>query len=159
DDPVFFERYNRMNRSLMGLNGAGEWHVFKEMLPELRGKEVLDLGCGFGWHCRYAIEKGAESVLGIDISEKILARARQINNLGSISYKRMGLAYSTFSSDSLDVGLSSLAFHYSPSYEIVLRNIDRWRRPGGLLVFSVEHSVLTAEGRQDWLYDGAEKSH
>jgi SAM-dependent methyltransferase len=29
---------------------------------------VLDLGCGFGWHCRFARERGATGVVGIDLS-------------------------------------------------------------------------------------------
>jgi cyclopropane fatty-acyl-phospholipid synthase-like methyltransferase len=47
------------------------------MLPDLKGKRVLDLGCGFGWHCRYAVEQGAKSVIGIDISERMLNEARK----------------------------------------------------------------------------------
>lgn len=111
DDPVFFTQYNRMNRSLTGLDGAGEWHVFKAMLPDLRGKEVLDLGCGLGWHCRYAIENGAESVIGVDISEKMLAKAREINSLEGISYKRMAVEDAAFPAGTFDVVLSSLALH------------------------------------------------
>lgn len=53
------------------------------MLPYFQGKRVLDLGCGFGWHCVYAIEQGAASALGIDISEKMLEEAgKEILPLG-----------------------------------------------------------------------------
>jgi ubiquinone/menaquinone biosynthesis C-methylase UbiE len=37
---------------------------------------VLDLGCGFGAFARWAREMGADSVLGVDRSENMLARAR-----------------------------------------------------------------------------------
>lgn len=43
------------------------------MMPDLRGKKVLDLGCGFGEHCRRYIEEGADQVTGLDISKKMLA--------------------------------------------------------------------------------------
>ena len=46
-------------------------------MPDFKGKRVLDLGCGFGWHCRYAIERGAKSVVGVDLSEKMLQEARE----------------------------------------------------------------------------------
>ncbi|MBM7564179.1 2-polyprenyl-3-methyl-5-hydroxy-6-metoxy-1,4-benzoquinol methylase [Paenibacillus sacheonensis] len=74
DDNGFFANYSRMSRSIDGLEAAGEWHSFRQMLPELSGKRVLDIGCGFGWHCRYASEQGAASVVGIDISANMLAR-------------------------------------------------------------------------------------
>ena len=75
DDPDFFEKYSRMSRSEKGLAGAGEWPVLQAMLPDFTLKQVLDLGCGYGWHCRYAMENGASSVLGIDLSEKMLNQA------------------------------------------------------------------------------------
>lgn len=77
DDPDFFEKYSRMSRSEKGLAGAGEWPVLQAMLPDFTLKQVLDLGCGYGWHCRYAMENGASSVLGIDLSEKMLNQARK----------------------------------------------------------------------------------
>ena len=67
DDSAFFTKYSEMERSKKGLEGAGEWHELKRMLPDFSGKRVVDLGCGFGWHSRYAIEHGATSVVGIDI--------------------------------------------------------------------------------------------
>ncbi|HLX39014.1 MAG TPA: class I SAM-dependent methyltransferase, partial [Ktedonobacteraceae bacterium] len=59
DDPTFFANYSQMARSIGGLEAAGEWPAFRELLPQLRDKHVLDLGCGFGWHCRYAREQQA----------------------------------------------------------------------------------------------------
>lgn len=56
DNAEFFEAYSRMSRSALGLEGAGEWHQLKPMFPELTGKTVLDLGCGYGWHCKSAAD-------------------------------------------------------------------------------------------------------
>jgi cyclopropane fatty-acyl-phospholipid synthase-like methyltransferase len=63
DDNTFFDKYSQMERSRHGLAGAGEWHELRKMLPDFQGKRVLDLGCGFGWHCRFAEENGVESVI------------------------------------------------------------------------------------------------
>ena len=79
DDPVFFRKYSEMARSRLGLEGAGEWKTLRPMLPDFTGKRVLDLGCGYGWHAFYAAENGAERVLGVDLSEKMLAVARGKN--------------------------------------------------------------------------------
>ena len=77
DDDRFFSQYAQMSRSVEGLKGAGEWHILQKMLPDFTGKRILDLGCGFGWHCIYAIEHGAKNVTGIDISEKMLKKRRK----------------------------------------------------------------------------------
>ena len=69
DDESFFKKYSEMDRSKQGLKGAGEWSELQKVLPEFSGKRVLDLGCGYGWHCLYAAQNGAQYVLGTDISE------------------------------------------------------------------------------------------
>ena len=78
DDEVFFEKYGQMARSRLGLSGAGEWETLEPLLPDFAGKRVLDLGCGYGWHCIYAAEHGAAAVTGVDLSEKMLAVARAL---------------------------------------------------------------------------------
>ena len=63
DNPEFFEQYAHFPRSVKGLSAAGEWHELRRLLPNFAGKRVLDLGCGFGWHCRYASDHGAAAVI------------------------------------------------------------------------------------------------
>ena len=112
DDPLFFQKYSEMPRSQLGLQGAGEWHELERLLPDFRGRQVLDLGCGYGWHCKYAAEHGAAQVLGIDLSEKMLETAREKNGGAGISYRRCAMEDLDLPADSFDVVLSSLAFHY-----------------------------------------------
>ena len=116
DDPTFFDKYSRMPRSKEGLAAAGEWHVLRRMLPSFEGKRVLDLGCGFGWHCRYAVEQGAASVVGVDLSERMLAEARAMTDSPAIQYLRMPIEAIDFPAGSFDVAISSLAFHYVESF-------------------------------------------
>ena len=66
DDPLFFEKYSQMSRSRLGLAGAGEWEDLQKLLQDFAGKQVLDLGCGYGWHSAYAAEHGAAHVTGVD---------------------------------------------------------------------------------------------
>ncbi len=154
DDDVFFDKYSNMSRSKNGLEGAGEWHELKKMLPNFKDKRVLDLGCGFGWHCRYAVENGAKSVIGIDISQKMLSEAKNKTKCGNIEYICMPIEDIDFPEESFDVVISSLALHYVKSFEDVLVRVYKCLSKGGDFVFSVEHPIFTAQGPQDWYYDG-----
>jgi ubiquinone/menaquinone biosynthesis C-methylase UbiE len=154
DDDVFFNKYSNMNRSKNGLEGAGEWHELKKMMPNFKDKRVLDLGCGFGWHCRYAVENGARSVIGIDISQKMLSEAKSKTKYGNIEYICMPIEDIDFPEESFDVVISSLALHYVKSFEDVLVRVYKCLSKGGDFVFSVEHPIFTAQGPQNWYYDG-----
>ena len=91
DDEHFFNEYAQMTRSREGLAGAGEWHQFRRMFPPLEGSRVLDLGCGYGWHCKYAVEQGAEKVLGIDVSRRMIREAEKRNQDERITYEVLSL--------------------------------------------------------------------
>lgn len=153
DDEQFFEKYSQMLRSQKGLTGAGEWSELQKLLPDFEGRTVLDLGCGYGWHCKYAAEHGATAVLGTDISQKMLEKARQINAAPQIEYRRGAMEDLHFTDASFDIVLSSLAFHYVRDFTPLVQRISGWLRSGGSFVFSVEHPVFTAYGTQDWYYD------
>jgi ubiquinone/menaquinone biosynthesis C-methylase UbiE len=153
DDIFFFDRYKQMARSAIGLEAAGEWHEFKKMLPDFKNKRVLDLGCGFGWHCRYAADGGAGSVIGVDISEKMLEEARRKTVSPLIRYIQMPIEDIDFPENSFDAVISSLVFHYVEQFGELLARISRCLVPGGELVFSAEHPVFTAEGSQQWICD------
>lgn len=153
DELNFFKQYSQMLRSLEGLKGAGEWHILKTLLPDFKGKSVLDLGCGFGWHCRYAVEQGAISVVGIDLSEKMIAEAETRNASPRIDYRCMAIENFDFNPETFDIVISSLAFHYLESFEDLCRKINNCLTKGGCFVFSVEHPVFTAYGSQDWYYN------
>lgn len=153
DDQKFFEEYSRFPRSVEGLSAAGEWHELKKLLPDFQGKRLLDVGCGFGWHCIYAAGQGAARVLGVDLSEKMLQAAREKTSYPQVEYRRMAMEDMEFPPGSFDVVLSSLAFHYTPDFGEICRRVSRFLTMGGDFVFSVEHPVFTACGCQDWCYD------
>ena len=153
DDEHFFTEYKKMERSVKGLEAAGEWHMFEPLLPELQGKAVLDLGCGFGWHCRYAREQQASSVIGVDLSANMLQQARELTNDAGIIYVQLPIEDIAFDDEQFDVVISSLAFHYIESFEDICKKVFDYLKPGGTFVFSVEHPIFTSRDEQDWHYD------
>ncbi|MGL4449965.1 MAG: class I SAM-dependent methyltransferase [Sarcina sp.] len=150
DDEIFFEKYSEMPRSINGLKSAGEWETLKNMIPNLEGKKVLDLGCGFGWHCKYAIDKGAKEVVGIDLSKKMLAKAMEINSDEKIKYVNMDIENSELEDNYYDVIISSLALHYIEDFYKMAKKIYKALNKDGVFVFSVEHPIFTAYGTEKW---------
>ena len=153
DDKIFFDKYSKMARSVYGLQGAGEWEVFKGMMPKFDNKRVLDLGCGFGWHCKYAIENKAREVIGIDLSEKMLEQAKKINSDENIKYIKTSIEEVNFQREYFDIVISSLAFHYVKDFDQVCKNVHAMLKENGDFIFSVEHPVFTAYGSQQWYTD------
>lgn len=153
DNEKFFEKYSKMCRSQKGLEGAGEWSELQKVLPDFHGKRVLDLGCGYGWHCIYAAENGAQDVLGTDISKKMLEVAEEKNGHEKIKYHCRAMEDLSFGEGAFDIIISSLAFHYIKDFASLVKQISHWLTSKGYFVFSVEHPVFTSYGTQDWYYD------
>lgn len=151
DDPDFFAAYLKLRRSVQGLAGAPEWPALSGLLPDLAGRRVLDLGCGLGWFGRWARAQGAASVLAVDVSAKMLTRARAMTGDAAIEFREMDLEHARFEAGAFDLAFSSLAFHYLADLDRLLAGIGDSLRPGGTLVFSVEHPVFTAPSRQQWI--------
>ena len=155
DDEEFFEGYSRLDRSVEGLDGAPEWPALRALLPDLRGFKVLDLGCGFGWFCRWARQQGAAHVLGIDVSENMLTRSRATTHDPAITYIRAGMEQLELSPASVDLVYSSLALHYIEDLNRLMSEVRRSLVPGGSLVFSVEHPIFTAPADPAWSLNAA----
>ena len=117
DDERFFEEYAKMSRSQEGLSAAGEWHQLKPLFPSLQGKTVLDLGCGYGWHCTFAAKQEAAQVLGIDLSQKMIEEAKKRNPEKQIEYRICGIEEYEYPEHMWDCVVSNLALHYIENIE------------------------------------------
>jgi SAM-dependent methyltransferase len=168
DNPEFFEAYSQLRRSREGLDGMPEWPALEGMLPPLAGLRVVDLGCGFGWFCRWAREAGAARALGLDVSDNMLARAREATSDAAVLYRQSDLETVDLPADAFDLAYSALALHYVENLGRLFKIVHRALVLGGRFVFSVEHPLYTAQGPEyldegprtsDWLAKGVVKQH
>jgi SAM-dependent methyltransferase len=151
DDDDFFQAYSGLPRSVHGLDGAAEWPRLRSLLPALDGARVLDLGCGFGWFCRWARAHGAARVLGLDVSTNMLDRARRDTDDPAITYEQADLEQVTLPVDSFDLVFSSLTLHYLADLDRIVRQMAGAVVPGGAVVCSVEHPVFSGPTRPNWM--------
>ncbi|MBS4460952.1 class I SAM-dependent methyltransferase [Aerococcaceae bacterium zg-B36] len=143
DNEVFFEGYSEVRNRSDNANILFEIPALFSLLGDLSGKEILDLGCGYGGHCKAFIEKGALKVIGIDISSKMIEVANNENSDSAIEYMNIPMENIDELNMKFDVVVSSLAFHYVEDYRELVRKIYHRLRPGGLFVFSQEHPINT----------------
>ena len=152
DDPEFFAGYKKLRDKASSLNDAIEQPALWSMIGDsLEGLSVLDLGCGFGSFARKARTLGANAVLGVDVSENMLTEARKRTSDARIKYQRASIEDLTLEERAFDLVVSSLMLHYVKDYESALQKIASYLRPGGRLVFSVEHPIYTARAEQEWV--------
>ena len=152
DNEFFFKEYAKISRSQEGLKGAVEWHQLRELFPLLKGKSVLDLGCGYGWHCKFSAEHGAEKILGIDLSHKMIEEAHKRNADSRITYRICGIEEYEYPENAWDLVVSNLALHCIEDIEHVFQNVHRTLKAGGVFLLNIEHPVFTAGINQDWIY-------
>ena len=155
DDEAFFAGYSTLPRSVHGLAGAPEWHALQTLLPPIQGLRVLDLGCGFGWFCRWAATEGAANVEGVDISSKMLERARSMGVPSNVTYSEADLDSVELEPNSFDLVFSSLTFHYITDLRRLWSEVANALVAGGRFVFSVEHPLFTAPLQDGWLETAA----
>ncbi|MBO5129884.1 MAG: methyltransferase domain-containing protein [Oscillospiraceae bacterium] len=143
-----------MSRSRYGLDGAGEWHQLKPLFPELSGKTVLDLGCGYGWHCKFAADQGASTILGIDQSSRMIEEAKRRNASGAIQYRVCSIQKFDYPENTYDLVVSNLVLHYIEDLEEIYRLVHRTLKPGGTFLINIEHPTFTAGVHQQFAADG-----
>ena len=144
-----------MPRSQGGLAAAGEWHQLGPLFPDVAGKAVLDLGCGYGWHCGYAAARGAAEVLGLDSSARMIAEAGRRNPADVIRYEVCDLLDYAYPAARWDLVVSNLVLHYVENLDAVYEKVLATLKPGGAFLFNIEHPVFTAGVREEWITDEA----
>ena len=153
DNPSFFSKYMEL-RSDYNYNDYLEHPAMESLLPPLKGRSVLDLGCGYGAYAMSFMRKGASSYLGIDSSSHMIEKARAENSGSGISYRVLDLKSLDTLSTVFDVAYSSLVFHYIEDFDALLRNIYAILSDDGVLLFSQMHPLLTASYGYSGYFEG-----
>lgn len=142
DNRDFFDEYKKLRESPNNCNILEEKPAFFALLPDLKGKSVLDLGCGFGENCGEFRKMGASNVTGLDLSEKMLEVAASEHP--EIDFIRGDMSDLSCIGKQYDIVVSSLAVHYLENFESFAKQVYLILKQGGWFVFSQEHPINTA---------------
>ena len=105
--------------------------------PTVTGWDVLDLGCGTGLMGE-AIGPRARRICGIDLSSKMLAKAREKNLYNRLEQRDLLSWMREEAPSSYDVVVAADVFVYLGELDDVIGMTHSVLKPGGILVFSVE---------------------
>ena len=131
--------------------------ILAELGLEVRPAETLvEIGCGVGRLTR-ALARRAGSVIAVDVSEEMLARARELNpGLENVRWLHGdGESLAGVDSASVDGCFSHVVFQHLPEPELTLgyvREMGRVLRPGGWAAFGVstDPAVHRPRRRAGW---------
>lgn len=144
DNQIFFDGYKALRDGEFNANDLIEQPAMRKLIPDLSGKSVLDLGCGYGHNCIDFVHNGAKCVVGIDISEKMLKIANSESIHEKIRYINMSMTDIGNLSERFDFIYSSLAFHYVRDFNAFAETMYSVLNTGGYLLFSQEHPIITS---------------
>ena len=154
DDAKFFKNYLELRKARYNYNDLIEQPLIFDLLGDLSGKEVIDIGCGYGAMSKRIAEHGAKKVLGLDNSEKMIQKACEEYGHACVSYRTLPMEQLSEITDEYDVVVSCLAIHYVENLYRLFSDIYRLTKTKGSFVFSMEHPMYTASMHpQHWISD------
>ncbi len=165
DENHFFEQF--MNRRLRenSPNNIMEKPDLLELLGNVEGKNILDLGCGESLFGKELLAAGATYYLGVDGSNNMIDKAREtFSGIDQelYSFQCTSLESLKMEPGQFDLVISRMVFHYIEQLKPVFQNVHQsLKEDGGRFVFSVMHPVITAtfdhhsgkEKRTHWVVD------
>lgn len=125
-----------MQRFLAAYEFARKW---------VRGKFVLDAGCGWGYGADY-LSCDAQRVIGIDYSKRCIDSAKRRYRRGNIEFICSDLLNVPFSNNTFDVICSFQTIEHIKSYERYLIELKRLLKPDGLLILSTPNKEMCIAG-------------
>lgn len=137
---VYFER--RKDKSRFDYNRDIEVPAMLKLIGNVKGKVILDIGCGFGDHIRKLSKRGAKRIVGFDASSKLIKIAKKQKIPFSEFYVGDMNKKLKFENGSFDIVFSSLALHYVKNLNRLFSEIHRVLKKGGVFVFSTGHPIF-----------------
>ncbi|MBH5316845.1 class I SAM-dependent methyltransferase [Paenibacillus sp. GSMTC-2017] len=144
DNETNFEKYMERRAWKENANDTLEKPVVRELLGEVSGKKILDLGCGDAKFAKELFDLGCENYIGIEGSTNMIELATESLEGLNGAVIQATMEDWEYPESSFDLVISRLALHYIEDIDGLFKKIHQTLKPNGVIVFSIEHPVITS---------------
>jgi ubiquinone/menaquinone biosynthesis C-methylase UbiE len=148
DRPIALDAYEALAQGYDAIaetkaeNGYNEHPAIRRALGSVRDLVVLDAACGSGFLTRDLLKGGASEVVAFDVSPAMVRLACERNRTAAdIFIADMAKSLERLENARFDLVVSSLALDYVRDWAVPLSEFRRVLKPGGRLVFSIQHPL------------------
>ncbi len=113
---------------------------------KIKGKRLLDIGCGAGVHIKHYLKLGAKCS-GIDLSDTMIELAKK--NCPNVDFKVCSMTKLPYGNSSFDIVTASLSIDYVEKLVSVFKEINRVLKKGGLFYYSTGSPINLAQERYE----------
>ncbi|MCH4570241.1 class I SAM-dependent methyltransferase [Bacillus sp. ES1-5] len=161
NNEAFLEQYMKRRYRENSPNESLEKPAFFQLIGDVKGKQILDLGCGDAKFGEELLDNGCHSYTGIEGSQLMYEKAtKQLENKNGTVHC-LNLKDYTYPPSTFDLVTSRLALHYIEHLPIIFQNVYEALKTNGFFTFSVQHPVITSSfeslqtsgKRTSWLVD------
>ncbi|MCG1009749.1 methyltransferase domain-containing protein [Salinicoccus sp. ID82-1] len=143
DDEEFFNQYKQVRSNPLSYNEVVEMPEMKRALPDLENRTILDIGCGLGHLIEHMLTHSPETVTGVDASRRMISHCKSHFDREDVTFLHGDFTEMPWKAQ-FDVITSSLVFHYIEDFNALCSKLAGILKPGGTLLFTMEHPITTA---------------
>lgn len=155
EKPIAQEAYDVLAEAYAALVDTKPHNAYYErpatlsLLPDVKGKRVLDAGCGPGAYAEWLVNRGAD-VVAFDANEKMVGLARErLGDRAQIMQANLEQPLDFLRDSWFDIVVSPLVMDYMKDWERVFAEFYRVLGEGGCLVFSIEHPYAVYDNHRE----------
>jgi SAM-dependent methyltransferase len=124
------------------------WNAYYErpailsLLPEIKNKKILDVGCAGGWYTKYLLDHGADA-MAIDVNKKMVEiTKRRVQDKCHVIQADLNNKLDFIKDNSFDIVLASVVLHYLKDITNVFKEFHRILKIDGTTIFSIHHPLM-----------------
>lgn len=137
---------NEKPKNFEQLPASGKYRCRYVSEEDVKGKEILDIGCGFGWFELYALDQGVSKITGIEPTEESIATAKRNIKDTRADFVLGSAIELPFEDASVDTVVSWEVIEHIPKQteDKMFQEVFRVLKPGGRFYLSTPHSNFFA---------------